>query len=327
MNRRRLMHSLLASFLASMAPWALVRAQGFPGKPITLVVPYPAGGPTDRVCRVAAELASARLGQPMVIFNQPGAGGTLGIVNSVLSARPDGYTLGLYSGGMLRVSVLQKTHWHPINDFTFVAGLLQSTGHDMGLVVKAESPYGSFVELRDAARREPGKISVGSAGVGSGVHIAVESLADAAGIELLHIPYKGSAELIPAVLGGHVSAILDLAGGWEHLVEQGSLRLLLTFGDRPSSRRPQIPTAKALGYNVSGVYSMGIVGPAGIDKSVVDVLQAVFASVANDSHFTALLQQQDQLPWPVTGAACRAWNIEQLEKERSILRRLGLAAS
>jgi tripartite-type tricarboxylate transporter receptor subunit TctC len=324
MHRRQILRLLGISALGNMPRMACAQTTShYPVKSIQVIVPFPAGGPTDLMSRMACKIASDYLQQPIVIFNQPGGGGTLGIANSVLNAKPDGYTLGIFTGGMLRIPVLQRSLWHPIDDFTYISGLVQSTGDDAGLVVTTDSPYKNFSDFLNAARRNPGKISYGSPGFGSGGHIVMEQLAEAAKIDLTHVPYKGSTELIPALLGNHVSAIFDLASGWEKLLHEGRVRLLLTFGEnRASSRWPNVPNAHHFGFNVNGVYKQGIVGPAGMDKKVIDTLHEAFVQATLDSQFKALVQQQNQQSWTASGHVFKTWASEQYDRERNLLKRL-----
>lgn len=318
---------LTAGFAAMLLTASAVHAQAFPDRPVTLVVPWPAGGPTDRQIRSLAEIAGAQLGQAVVVENRPGAGGTLGLSIMAANARPDGYTIGLYSGGMLRIPHLQKTAWHPIDDFTFVAGVSVSTGNNFGFVARADGPYRTFQEFLDAAQKQPGKLSYGSAGIGSTVHLLIEELAEAAHMQLLHVPYKGSPEMMQALVGGHLSAVSDLSGGWESLVERGQLRLLLTFGERPSKRWPQVPTARSLGYDIVGSSSYGIVGPKGMDPATVRILQDAFEKAVRDPRQLALMEQLNLEPWFRSGDAYRQWAMQRFEKEKALIRRLGLLAN
>lgn len=326
MKRRHLFKSILGFPLAASMPLRTVQAQAFPARPINLIVPYPAGGPTDRVCRVLGEVTGNLLGQRIVVLNQPGAGGTLGLVNTVMPARPDGYTLGAYFNVMLRLPVLQKVHWHPINDFSFITGVYQSTGHAFGLLVRSGSPYLSFAGVREAALKKPGTLSFGTVGVGSASHVLMERLAEAAGIKLVHVPFKGSADMIPALMGGHVDMICDLAGGWEKFVEDRTLQLLLTFGESPSAVLRNAPTARSLGYNIVGNSEMGIVGPAGIEAPVVDRLHHAFRAAVADSRVAEIFSQQHSIPWTANSAQFKAMMIERFLAEQGVLRRLGLSA-
>jgi len=167
--RRR---TVLAAGAALSLPFGAARAQTYPNKPITLIVPWPAGGSTDRHHRLLAELAGKHLGQTIVVENKPGGGGTTGPGTMALTARPDGYTIAQYPMGMLRVPHMQKVPWDPLKDFTFIIGV---SGYTFGLTVRADSPYKTFNEYVDAARKSPGKIDYGSTGIGTSPHLLMKS--------------------------------------------------------------------------------------------------------------------------------------------------------
>src|SRR4029453_642204 len=166
--------------------------RGFPNKPISLIVPWPAGGSTDRHLRSLAELAGKNLGQNIIIENKPGGGGTLGPGPMALTAQPDGYTISQYPLGMLRIPHMQKMQWHPLKDFTFIVGI---SGYTFGFTVRTDSPYKTFNDYIEAARKNPGKIDYGSTGAGSSPHLLMEEVATNAKVELNHIPFKGNADL------------------------------------------------------------------------------------------------------------------------------------
>ncbi len=314
--------AVTAAATASLAPLASAQAQAFPSKPITLIVPWPAGGSTDRHLRGLAEIASRHLGQTIVVENKPGGGGTLGPGTMALNARPDGYTIAQYPLGMLRIPHMQKTAWHPLNDFSFIIGV---TGYTFGFVVKADSPYKSFNDYIAAARQQPGKINYGSTGQGTSPHLLMEELADAAKVELNHVPYKGNADLMQAVLGGHVMAGSD-ATGWDKMVEAGQMRLLLTFGEQRTQRWPNVPTAKDLGYNVVSTSPYGLVGPKGMDPAVVRSLHDAFKKAMDDPKHLELLGQLNQAPWYKSPEDYRAWAQATFAKDKALIERLGLAA-
>lgn len=322
-RRRRLLLQRLPALLGLPA---LVRAQpaepAFPTRPITLILPFPAGGPTDRQMRLLAELVEPVLGQPVVVVNRPGAGGTLGPATMAATARPDGYTLSQFPGAMLRLPHLQKVAWHPLRDFSFICGL---SAHGFGLVVHADAPFKSARDYLDAARAEPGRVDYGSAGVGTSSHLLMAQLARAAGVELNHVPFKGANDMIQALVGGHLMAIND-ASGWEKPVDEGRLRLLLTFGDTPARRWPQVPTARALGYDVVSNSAHGLVGPPGLDPAVLRVLHDGFRRAMRDPRHEAMLLQLNQQPFAMDGAAFRQWAAATFEQERVQLQRLGLVA-
>ena len=314
--------AVTAAATASLAPLASAQAQAFPSKPITLIVPWPAGGSTDRHLRGLAEIASRHLGQPIVIENKPGGGGTLGPGTMALNARPDGYTIAQYPLGMLRIPHMQKTAWHPLNDFSFIIGV---TGYTFGFVVKADSPYKSFNDYIAAARQQPGKINYGSTGTGTSPHLLIEEVAAAAKIELNHIPFKGNADSMQALLGGHVQAASD-ATGWDKFVDSGQMRLLVTFGDTRTKRWPQVPTAQELGYGVVANSPYGLVGPKGMDPAVVKALHDAFKKAIDDPRHGEVLDQLNQPPWYKNSDDYRRWATETFTKERALIERLGLLA-
>lgn len=205
---------------ASAPAWA--QASDFPTRPITLIVPFPAGGSTDRHMRTLADIAGKQLGQAIIVENKPGAGGTLGPGNMSRTAKPDGYTITQFPMSMLRMAHMQKTAWNPVTDFTYIIGV---SGYTFGFTVRSDSPYKSFNEYIAAARKSPGKIEYGSTGIGSSPHLLMEELAENAKVTLNHVPFKGNADLQQALLGGHVAAQSD-ASGWDTYVDGGQMRLL-----------------------------------------------------------------------------------------------------
>ena len=319
-NRRRLL--LVASGAALALPGLAVRAQAFPSRPITLIVPWPPAGSTDRHFRALAEIAAKVLNQPVVVQNAPGGGGTTGPGNMALNARPDGYTIAQYPMGMLRLPHMQKVPWHPLNDFSFIIGI---TGYTFGLVVRADAPWKTFKDLVEAARKEPGKISYASTGTGTSPHLLIEEVAAAAKIELNHIPFKGNADSMQALLGGHVQAASD-ATGWDKFVDSGQMRLLVTFGDTRTKRWPQVPTAQELGYGVVANSPYGLVGPKGMDPAVVKALHDAFKKAIDDPRHGEVLDQLNQPPWYKNSDDYRRWATETFTKERALIERLGLLA-
>ncbi len=313
---------LCACTVALAAPCASAFAQAYPNKPITLIVPWPPGGSTDRHLRTLAELAGKHLGQQVVVTNQPGGGGTSGPGNMALNARPDGYTIAQFPMGMLRIPHMQKTPWDPLKDFSFILGV---SGYTFGFVVKSESPHKSFNDYVEAARKEPGKIDYGSTGNGTSPHLLLAELGGNAKVDLNHIPFKGNADLMQALLGGHVMAASD-ASGWDKFVDAGQMRLLVTFGDRRTKRWPQVPTARELGYNVVGNSPYGLVGPKGMDPAVVKTLHDAFKKAMDDPKHLELLDQLNQDMWYRSGEDYQAWARETYAKDKGLIDKLGLAA-
>ena len=319
LSRRLLLASCGAAAL--LAPLG-ASAQAFPNKPVTLVVPWPAGGSTDRHMRALAELASKHLGQNVIVENKPGGGGTIGPGTMAMNAKPDGYTIAQFPLGMLRIPHMQKMPWDPMKDFTYIVGI---SGYTFGFTVRADSPYKTFKDYIEAARKEPGKIDYGSTGVGSSPHLLMEELAINAKVQLNHVPFKGNADLQQALLGGHVMAQSD-ATGWDKFVDGGQMRLLVTFGEKRTKRWPNVPTAKELGYGVVSQSPYGLVGPKGMDPAVVKVLHDAFKKAMDDPKHLALLDELNQDLWYRSGEDYAKWARETFVKDKVLIERLGLAA-
>jgi len=313
--------TLLGAALLAGATGSFAQA-AFPTRPITLIVPWPAGGSTDRHLRGLAEIASKYLGQNIIVENKPGGGGTSGPGQMALMAKPDGYTIAQFPLGMLRLPQMQKTQWNPLTDFSFIIGV---TGYTFGLTVRADSPYKSFNDYIEAARKQPGKIDYGSTGIGTSPHLLMEELTENAKVELTHVPFKGNADLTQALLGGHVMAQSD-ASGWDKYVDGGQMRLLVTFGEKRTQRWPNVPTAKELGYGVVSTSPYGIVGPKGMDPAVLKTLHDAFKKAIDDPKHLELLTQLNQDVWYLNSEDYAKWARETYAKEKRLIEKLGLAA-
>jgi tripartite-type tricarboxylate transporter receptor subunit TctC len=316
--------ALLCAGLATafLAPLGSAFAQAYPSKPITLIVPWPPGGSTDRHLRTLAEIAGKHLGQTVIVQNQPGGGGTTGPGNMALNAKPDGYTIAQFPMGMLRIPHMQKTLWNPLTDFSFILGV---SGYTFGFAVKTDAPHKSFSEYVEAARKTPGQIDYGSTGIGTSPHLLLEELSANTKVQFNHVPFKGNADLMQALLGGHVMAASD-ASGWDKFVDAGQMRLLVTFGEKRTKRWPAVPTAKELGYNVVGNSPYGLVGPKGMDAAVVKTLHDAFKKAMDDPKHIELLDQLNQDAWYRSGEDYAAWARTAYAKDKLLIERLGLAA-
>ena len=240
------MHSRLVLPLSIvMLSAAAAQAQPFPNRFVTLVVPYAAGGTAEVVARpLAAEMAKT-LGQNVVVELRPGAGGNIGAELVAKSARPDGYTL-LFASLSLATNVsLMKLNFDPRKDLAAVAGV--ATFPNL-LVVGADSPVKSVSELITLAKQKPGAVTFGSSGPGTSSHLAGELLRAAAGIDLTHVPYKGSGAVYPDLIGGRISMLFDLAGSAVGFVNGGKVRAIATTGRRRSSSLPEVPTIAESGF-------------------------------------------------------------------------------
>jgi len=312
-------HRVAATALAALASLAAPAfAQGYPNRPITLICPWPAGGPTDTHLRKLAELASKQLGQPIIVENKPGAGGMLGPAGMARNAAPDGYTISQLHINAVRQPHLQKVDYDPLKDFTYIIGV---SGYTFGLVVKSDSPIKSFADVVAYAKANPGTFSYGSTGVGTSPHLIMEEMATKAGVQLLHAPFKGNADSTQALMGGHIMAQSD-STGWGKFVDAGSFRLLVTFGAERT--RWGAPTAKELGYDVVYPSPYGIAGPKGMDPKIVKILHDAFKKAMDDPEHTKILQQLDQIYWYKSPEEYAKWAADTWVTERANVERLGL---
>ena len=317
--RRKFLTVAVAAGSAAIAP-SIARAQAFPARTIRYICPWPAGGSTDIVMRAFAESAGKALGQTMLVENKPGASGTLGAIELV-NARPDGYTLAQAPISVFRIPHMQKVQFDPLKDFTWIACL---TGYTFGLVVRVDSPIRSIKDLVDFAKANPGKFTYGNTGTGTSPHLAVEEFAQRAGIQLQPVPYKGNAENMQAILGGHVMGASD-ATGWGPHVDAGKLRLLATYGSKRTKKWPNVPTLDELGYKTVSDSPFGVVGPKGMDAAVVKTLHDAFRKTLDDPAVLAVLDKYDQSVIYLDTAAYTRYARETFDSEKRLIERLGLA--
>jgi tripartite-type tricarboxylate transporter receptor subunit TctC len=310
-----------AAALGSSALPSLAQAPAFPNKPLRYICPWPAGGSTDAVMRALAESAAKTLGQPIIVENKPGAGGMLG-ANELVNARPDGYTLTQLPHGVFRIPHMQKVQFDTLKDFTWIACL---TGYTFGLVVPVDSPIKSIKDLIDFARANPEKFTYGSTGIGTSPHLAVEEFAQRAGIKLTHVPFKGNADNMQALLGGHTMGASD-ATGWGPHVEAGKLRLLATYGSKRTKRWPNVPTLDELGFKTVSDSPFGVCGPKGMDPAVVRVLHDAFKKTLDDPAVLATFDKYDQTVIYMNTDEYTRFARESFSAEKATIERLGLAA-
>ena len=321
MSTRRHLLGTAAAGAAALALPSLARAQAFPARPIRYICPWPAGGSTDAVIRALAESAGKTLGQQVIVENKPGAGGMLG-ANELVSAKPDGYTLSQLPHGVFRIPHMQKTTFDTLTDFTWIACL---TGYTFGLVVPADGPIKSIADLVAYAKANPGKFTYGSTGTGTSPHLAVEEFAQRAGIQLNHIPFKGNADNMQAILGGHTMAASD-ATGWAPHVASGKLRLIATYGSKRTKRWPDVPTLDQLGYKTVSDSPFGVCGPKGMDPAVTRTLHDAFRKTLEDPAVLAMFDKFDQTVIYMNTEQYTKWARETFQAEKATIERLGMAA-
>lgn len=320
LSRRQFLQTTLAVAAAGTLPGVAV-GQAYPAKPIRLICPWPAGGATDAVMRAIAESAGKALGGSMLVENKAGASGMLG-PNELVKAAPDGYTLSQLTIGVARLPHMQKMQFDPLKDFTYIACL---TGYTFGIVVRSDSPIKSIKDLVEYAKANPEKFTYGTPGAGTTPHLAVEEFAVKAGIKLSHIPYKGAAEGVQAVLGGHVMSHSD-STGWAPQVDAGNLRLLATYGSKRAKRYPNVPTLNELGYETISDSPFGIGAPRGMDPALTRRLHDAFKKTLEDPAVLATFDKYDQSVIYMNTADYTKFIADQYVKEKAVIERLGLGA-
>ncbi|WP_407520859.1 Bug family tripartite tricarboxylate transporter substrate binding protein [Methylobacterium oryzisoli] len=311
--------SLLAAAVIGLA--APAGAQDYPVKPITLIVPWPAGGSTDISMRAIADAASKHIGQPIVVDNKAGGSGTVGPATMAATAKPDGYTIAQIPITVFRLPLMQKTTWDAQKDFTYVVHL---TGYTFGVTSNANSPFKTWADVVSFAKQNPGKVTYATPGAGTSLHVGMEQVATRAGIKLTHVPFKGGAETNAAVLGGHTTLQAD-SSGWKPLVEAGKLNLLMIWTAQRSKNYPDTPTLQELGYPLVLDSPFGIAGPKGMDPKIVAKLHDAFKKAIDDPAVQETLAKYDMVVNYKSTDDYRKHVTETIEAERKIITDLGLA--
>jgi tripartite-type tricarboxylate transporter receptor subunit TctC len=297
MNHRHFLSKLIAAVFGVAigmlaATMAVAQAQ-YPNRPIKLVVPFVPGGTLDISARLIAKQLNEVLGQPVVVDNRGGAGGMLG-VDMVAKSAPDGYTLLLNAATpMVTVVSLQKAPYDVLKDVTAVS---QTVTFDYVMAVSAKSGIQNIQELIQIAKKQPGKLNYASAGTGSGQHMFMELARSAAGIQLTHVPYKGNAPAMQALLAGEVDLIFDTSLGILSQASSNRLKPLLTSSLKPLIELPGVPTMESLypGSSIQGWH--GIFAPAGTPKETVNLLAEAIRKAVNSPELSAKFKEMGLEP-------------------------------
>lgn len=284
-RREFVLATLGASALAATGP---LFAQSWPERPITFICPWPAGGTADQSMRALCTVAGKLLGQPIAVENRAGASGMIG-AKALASARADGYTIGQIPISVTRFSQLGSLQADPRKDYTYIA---RTSGQTFGIAVPAHSPFKTLKDFVAAAKARPGQVTYAHAGVGGATHVGMEEFAGVAGIQLNHVPYKGGAEALQGVLGGHVDALAD-SSSWAPHVEAGKLRLLATWGEQRTARFKDVPTLRECGYDVVVDAPNGIGAPRGLDPAVAARLREAFRAAVASPEFKSVAEKLD----------------------------------
>jgi tripartite-type tricarboxylate transporter receptor subunit TctC len=298
-------------------------AQTFPARPVTLVVPYPPGGSADILARTVGEQLAARLGQPVIVENKAGAGTAIG-ARFVADAKPDGHTLlmGTVSSQAINPA-MSKVGYDPVKGFAVVGPLASIP---FVLVAHPAAPYGSLSELIAAGKKNPGTISYASAGPGTSNHLAGEMLANAARIQLMHVPYRGSAPALADVLAGHVPLMFDLQTTAIPNLKAGKVKALAVTGLRRSPLLPDVPTVAESGlpdFEVSAWF--GLFAPAKVPQPVLKQLSDALAEVMQAPAMVQRLRDIGTEPDARDAAQFARYTESEVGKYAQIVKSAGLA--
>jgi tripartite-type tricarboxylate transporter receptor subunit TctC len=290
MNKGLFVFSL--GFILGLFILSSALAADYPTKPINMLIGYPAGGSTDLSTRALTAEASKILKQPIICSNQVGAAGTL-VLGRVKGEKPDGYTIfNAPTANFCRIPHLQPVPYDPLKDFIFI---MQYGLYQYGLVVRSDSPWNTFEEFIDYAKKNPNKIKYATSGLGTGQHLAMEYLSLKLGIQWNHVPFTGGTQAVTALLGGHVQAVSQVTEWKEHVLA-GKLRLLVVWTPQRIKAFREIPTLMEKGYPFAVHSGLSFMGPAGIPKPVVEKLQNAFRQAMDSQVFLDVMDKFDMPP-------------------------------
>ena len=260
----------------------------YPEKPIEVIVGYSAGGGTDVMARTVAQFLEQELGDgaSVVVKNMPGAGGQIGFTE-VAGATPDGYTLGTFNLPAALALTHDREADYDVSSYTYLANFVEDPNT---ITVAAASPFQTLDELLDAAKADPGAITLGLSSLGGNDHFGANMIAAASGAEFTLVPFKGASNARTAIMGGHVAAGTMTLGQTTSFPDE--LRVLAVLADKRSPFRPDVPTANELGYDVQMSSLRGIVAPAGMDEAMAEQLRAALTAVYDNPDFQAMMAEQ-----------------------------------
>jgi len=306
--------ALVASFAAS--------AQGYPNRPIKVVVPYAAGGLPDTMARLVGQKMGDSLGQQFVVENRPGAGGIVGTTD-VARAAPDGYTLLVADVSQIAINphLFSKLPYDPLKDLTGVSMMGTSA---LYLVAHSSVPAASMKELVALIKAEPGKISYGSSGLGSIHHLAMEALKVGLKLDMVHVPYKGTGQSVPALLGGQVPLLYAALPSIESHVKAGKVKILAVSTPQRSQQTPEVPTVAESGVpGYDFVAEIGFYAPVGAPQEVIAKLAGEAQKAVKHPEVAQRFKQLGIEPVGSTPEAYNAANRASYQKYEKVVKASG----
>lgn len=296
-------------------------ADTYPKGPVTVIVPFAPGGSVDIVARNVAQALQAKLGQPFVVDYRAGANSRIA-TQYVARAKPDGYTLLLFSGSfMVNPSTYKDLPYDTLKDFEPV-GMLGENANV--LVVSPKLGVGSLQELIELAKSRPNKLSYGSAGVGGPLHLATELFKSAAKVEMVHVPYRGTGALFPDLMGGAIDlAVISIPSGLS-LIKGGQIKALAVTGAERAPNLPDVPTLTELGIPLQTAVPYGLVAPAGTPREVIERLSKVLAEILNSEAIKERFAAGEIHPVYATPAATAEFVRTEIDRYADIVKKAGI---
>jgi tripartite-type tricarboxylate transporter receptor subunit TctC len=305
--------------LATLATKPTFAQEAWPSKPITYVVPFPAGGTTDTLARLISQKLGPALGTTIVVENRAGAGGNIGS-DFVAKAAPDGYTIlgGTISSHAINATLYPKLPYDPLKSFAPIT--LIGTNANV-LVVAASSPYQSVKDLVDASKAKPGSLSFASAGNGTSQHLSGELFKSIAGIDIVHVPYRGSAPAIQDVMGGQVPFMFDTSVVAAPFIESGKVRALAVTSAKRAAQWPNVPTMAESGVaNYEIVSWQAIFAPAGTPPAIVQRLHTEIAKIIKSADMQERFAKLGLDPSGMTPAELAKFQASEITKWAAVIR-------
>ncbi|MEW5423229.1 Bug family tripartite tricarboxylate transporter substrate binding protein [Amorphus sp. 3PC139-8] len=327
LKRRQLLAAVLGvASIAGIASGLVAPAaaqDSYPDKPITLVVPFPPGGSTDLLARQIGEAISGPLGQPVVVENRGGAGGTVG-ANYVVNSEPDGYTLlmGVTGSNAISAALRNDLPYDPVTDFDPVSIVIAAP---LALVVNADSDFQSVQDVIDYAKENPERFTHGTPGVGTSMHMTGELFGLETDTKLLHVPYKGSAQALQDLLGGQIDGMFGDILVTSEYVKSGRLRALGVTSTQRHYLLPDVPTIEEAGVDGFAAFSwQGVFAPAGTPKPILDTLYDEISKALESEKLQAFFEEKGFLIESMPPAESKAFIAAEVEKWKGVVEAAGI---
>jgi tripartite-type tricarboxylate transporter receptor subunit TctC len=290
----------------------------FPSRAIKLVVAFPAGGPTDLTMRQLADNAAKVLGQPIVVENRPGAAGSLP-ATQLQNTAADGYTIAQLPMSVMRLPFTTGLKWNPVEDLSYIINV---TGYAFCMVASTQSGLKSWQDVVAWAKANPGKLTLGNTGTYTSPHVTSAIIAQQLGLDVVHVPYKGSSELMRATMAGEVMVAADTSAVIPY-VDQGRMVALNVWTEKRLPTLPNTPTLIELGLPTTQYSPFGLVGPKGMPADVQAALHTAFKQAMEMDSYQAMLQRFEMLPIYMNSADYKKFAADSTVKEKAVLAKLG----